>query len=757
MERALRRWIAGTVAFALFLLSPGLEAYGQVGRIAAGEAGVSAGVRAVPPTAGAALSAMPSAVSLAPALAAPGLSAPAAPSAFSAASAVLPSVSPAAAPALARALPAAADAPKPSAQTPAAAEKAAAPSAAKTLEAAAAKSVGGSEKSKDAAAERGRAAEAFDGAAKAADDLALAPVRGGALARLRAALSRSRRASAAGAAPSASLAAAEPGAPGAAPVPAAESAAAPARSLPRRAWDAVQGFAASAKNMATGDKELEPLIAPIKGLMNKTRFLLAMDAVLAISMAFLTGPLLDTAMLAAKHGLALYAPHLALLTGLMLACFAAYTLVERQHALLARVAGLRAARDYRAALQKSLVAQEMDFHLKNGSGALAGRLLNDTNFLVNKNVDVRLTLLYYLLHLAFGVSLLIFTSPAIAAVVLAVVPALGWVNGKFGGKLTDLSFQQTAQKAELMRYGQESLSQAENVKTFASTEQELARYGARVEEAAKLGVQDARLTANYSLVAGSLTEFFTTHLVYLLGGAALALAFGLTFGQVVQLTLYAGFAKAAFSGLSSLYLQFKRNEGSSQTVRSLLLRRPLIGDAPDAAALPDGPGEVRFEDVTFAYPERQAEPVLKGLSFTAKAGQTVAFVGETGSGKSTITRLLLRLWEPGRGRITVDGREIRGVMRRSLLSRVAVVPQETRLFNGTLRENMLFGSEDATPAELDGAVRRAGADFVFDARRFPQGLDTPVAEGGSRLSGGERQRVAIVRALLRTPSILILD
>src|SRR5208282_4186146 len=151
---------------------------------------------------------------------------------------------------------------------------------------------------------------------------------------------------------------------------------------------------------------------------------------LGITMAFLTGPLLDTAKLASQHGLAAYAPHLALLSGAMLAVFAAYTAVERQHAFLSRAAGLRAAAEYRVALQTSLVAQEMDFHLKHGSGALSGRLLNDTNHLSTKNVSSRLSMFIDAVYLIVGVSLLMATSPSIGAVVLVVAPVLGWVNAR---------------------------------------------------------------------------------------------------------------------------------------------------------------------------------------------------------------------------------------------------------------------------------------------------------------------------------------
>ncbi|HEX2100454.1 MAG TPA: ATP-binding cassette domain-containing protein, partial [Candidatus Synoicihabitans sp.] len=205
--------------------------------------------------------------------------------------------------------------------------------------------------------------------------------------------------------------------------------------------------------------------------------------------------------------------------------------------------------------------------------------------------------------------------------------------------------------------------------------------------------------------------------------------------------------------MGMLYREIKQAVIDIESMFGILVRDPEIKDAPGAQPLKVTAGAIRFEDVRFAYePERE---ILKGINFEVPAGKSVAIVGPSGAGKSTISRLLYRFYEVTGGRILIDGQDIREVTQDSLRAAVGMVPQDTVLFNDTIRYNIRYGRWDASDAEVEEAARLAQIDDFI--RAAPKGYDTEVGERGLKLSGGEKQRVAIARTILKGPPILVLD
>jgi ATP-binding cassette subfamily B protein len=205
--------------------------------------------------------------------------------------------------------------------------------------------------------------------------------------------------------------------------------------------------------------------------------------------------------------------------------------------------------------------------------------------------------------------------------------------------------------------------------------------------------------------------------------------------------------------MGMIYREIKQGLIDIETMFSILEREPEIKDRPGASALKVTSGSVRFDNVSFSYDP--ARPILKGLSFEVPAGRTIAIVGPSGAGKSTISRLLFRFYEVGGGRILIDGQDIRDVTQVSLRQAIGMVPQDTVLFNDTIRYNIRYGRWEATNAEVEEAARLAQIDGFI--RMAPKGYETEVGERGLKLSGGEKQRVAIARTILKAPPVLVLD
>jgi ATP-binding cassette subfamily B protein len=301
----------------------------------------------------------------------------------------------------------------------------------------------------------------------------------------------------------------------------------------------------------------------------------------------------------------------------------------------------------------------------------------------------------------------------------------------------------------------DSLLNFETVKYFNNEEHEARRY----DEALKV-YETAAVRSRVSLAALNIGQVVIIAIgsTLIMGMAAAGVVYGengrhLTVGDVVLVNAYLLQLYMPLNFLGTVYREIRQSLIDMEAMFSLLAIGAAIKDAPDAKPLAIPAGEVRFEDVAFGYDPRR--PILKGISFTVGAGQTMAIVGPSGAGKSTISRLLFRFYDVNAGRILIDGQDIRGVTQASLRAAIGIVPQDTVLFNDTVEYNVGYGRPGATRPEIENAAHLAHIhDFVA---ALPDGYQTKVGERGLKLSGGEKQRVAIARTILKSPPILLFD
>jgi ATP-binding cassette, subfamily B, heavy metal transporter len=297
----------------------------------------------------------------------------------------------------------------------------------------------------------------------------------------------------------------------------------------------------------------------------------------------------------------------------------------------------------------------------------------------------------------------------------------------------------------------DSLLNYETVKYFGAEAREAARYDSAMARYEKAAI---KTSLSLSFLNFGQTVIITAGLVIVMVMAAIGVQAGeLTTGDFVMVNAFMIQITIPLNFLGTVYREIRQALVDMGEMFDLLDQPQEVSDKPDARALAVTGGAVVFEDVRFAYDP--ARPILKGLSFTLAPGETVALVGPSGSGKSTIGRLLFRFYDVTGGAIRIDGQDLRDVTQTSLHDRIGVVPQDTVLFNDTIRYNIAYGRAGATQADIVAAARAARIhDFIA---ALPEGYDTPVGERGLKLSGGEKQRVGIARTLLKDPPILLLD
>ena len=349
--------------------------------------------------------------------------------------------------------------------------------------------------------------------------------------------------------------------------------------------------------------------------------------------------------------------------------------------------------------------------------------------------------------------MLLVTSVKLAAVFAVVVPLVVLPMLLFGRREKRISRQVQERVADLGVTAEEAIHGLRTVQAFTHEPLDRARYAQQAEES--VAAAQRRIATRAALILAVILLGFGAVTFALWVGGRDVLAGRMTGGELSAFVLYAVLLATSGASLSEVWGELQRAAGAATRLGELLAERPGI-TAPALPAILPAPvrGRIAFEDVVFRYPTRPDRSALDGLSFTAEPGETVALVGPSGAGKTTVLQLLLRFYDPDGGRITLDGVDIRSLDPAVLRAQLGLVPQDPVVFSGTAAENIRFGRPEATEAEVRAAVRAAAAEFL---EALPEGLATHLGAKGVTLSGGQRQRVAIARAILRDPRVLLLD
>jgi ATP-binding cassette subfamily B protein len=408
--------------------------------------------------------------------------------------------------------------------------------------------------------------------------------------------------------------------------------------------------------------------------------------------------------------------------------------------------------DFRNELFAKIQRLSFSYHDRNRTGQLMVRATDDVEKLRIFLGQGLLIALQAVLLLTGALVMLLATNWRLTLVVLPILPIALALFMLFGRVAQPMFMQVQVRVSALNTLLQETLAGIRVVKAFAREAQQVERF-----RGAATAVMDEQIR-----VARVFSFLFPTIFLVASLGQVAVLYFGgrqivfgtLTIGEWQKFSLYLLFVFFPIGQLGFIIGQMSQASASAERIFEILDASNDVVDKPGAEPLPPIRGEVAFEDVTFRY-FSSSEPVLSGISFDVAPGQTVALLGATGSGKTSIINLIPRFYDVSGGRVLIDGHDVREVTLESLRRQIGIVLQETNLFTGTIRENIAFGRPDAADDEVVAAAQAAAAhEFIAG---FPAGYDTPVGERGTTLSGGQKQRIAIARALLLDPRILILD
>ena len=407
--------------------------------------------------------------------------------------------------------------------------------------------------------------------------------------------------------------------------------------------------------------------------------------------------------------------------------------------------------DIRQELYAHLLALSLQFYTDRRVGELISRISADVTVMRTVMTGNISTFLQQSFTLVGSVAIMFWLNWRLTLFIIILMPIVVIVGFVLGSAIRRISTKVQDEIAGATVVAEEVFQNIREVKSFVRENYEIGRYNGAIQLAFRAAVKLLTVRS----VFGPIIGFFA------FAGLALILWFGgrevldgrLSAGELIAFLIYGLTVAGSFAGLISLYSQFQEAMGATKRVFQLMDSRPQIQDLSAARDIVSIEGAISLRQVSFAYEDDNE--VLRDINLEIASGEIIALVGPSGAGKSTLFNLIPRFYDPDAGSIHVDGRDIRNLTQRSLRQQIGIVPQETLLFGGTIRENILYGKLDASEEELIAAAKSANAhDFIVS---LPRGYGTVVGERGVKLSGGQRQRVAIARALLKDPAILLLD